>query len=76
MSWHKVVEYRTYMSVDDTDYAVMALKEGNDEEFAVHINGEYIADCAELPTQEYIEQLIGEEEEIAERIGRDSFRLA
>lgn len=76
MKWRKMVEYRTSLTVDNMEFHVVAIKEGDEDGFAVEVNGEYIADCEELPTREFLEQIIREDAEIAERIGKSSYRLA
>lgn len=76
MKWRKMLEYRTVLELDDQEFHIVAIKEGDDDGFAVEVNGEYIADCDELPTREFLEQIIREDAEIAERIGKGSYRLA
>lgn len=75
MKWYKRVEYNSILVIDDEEFHITARKEGNEEFFAVEINNEYVADCEELPSNEYLEQIIREEKQIESSIGGSSYNL-
>lgn len=75
MKWYRRVEYNTAIMIDDKEYHITARKEGGDDTYAIEVNNEYVADCEELPTYEYIEQIIREELQIEASIGKSSYNL-
>lgn len=71
MRWHKVVEYRTQIILGDEEedeFYIIARKDGDDEFFAIEINNDYVADSDEIPTHEFLLELINEQREIERKV--------
>lgn len=61
MPWERTVRYQTFVDFEEKIYRILCEK-WDGEDFALYINGEYICDLLELPTNdelvEYIKQYI------------------
>ncbi len=71
MRWHRVVEYRTQIILGDEEedeFFIIARKDGNDEFFTIEINNDYVADSDDIPTREFLMELINEQREIENKV--------
>lgn len=68
MRWRKSVEYRTEVPFDEEVFVVVARKEGDEDCFAVTINGDYVGDVVTMPEREQLVEMIEEQLEIENKV--------